>query len=98
MFHTSLTEDQRNLFIIRLQSTNLDGLSVPPLKAAYMMQYRNNLIGKHFKSLMQTMAFHVHDLVSDEQFQLIKSAGELSALLWVHEIKSMDVYCVSSKL
>ncbi|KAJ3803923.1 hypothetical protein F5876DRAFT_71048, partial [Lentinula aff. lateritia] len=62
MFHTSLNIDQKNLFVVRLQSTDLDGLTVPPLRAAYMMQYNNNLIGKHFKTLMQTMAFHVHDI------------------------------------
>jgi hypothetical protein len=58
------------------------------------MQYRNGLIGKHFKTLMQTMVFHVHDLVSDEQFTLIKAIGLLGALLWVPEIEDMDGYLV----
>ena len=85
---------QQNLFVIRLQSTDLDGLSVPPIRAAYIMQYRNGLIGKHFKTLMQTMVFHVHDLVSNEQFTLIKAIGLLGALLWVPEIDDMDGYLV----
>jgi len=58
------------------------------------MQYRNGLIGKHFKTLMQTMVLHVHDLVSDEQFTLIKAIGLLGALLWVPEIEDMDGYLV----
>ena len=90
----SWKEPQQNLFVIRLQSTDLDGLSVPPIRAAYIMQYRNGLIGKHFKTLMQTMVFHVHDLVSDEQFMLIKAIGLLGALLWVPEIEDMDGYLV----
>ena len=94
MLHTSMTEEQRNLFVVRLQSTDLDGLTVPPLRAAYIMQYRNNLIGKHFKTLMQTIAFHVHDFVTPAQFDLIKSAGELGAFLWVHEIEDMELYLV----
>ncbi|KAJ3859493.1 hypothetical protein EV359DRAFT_68107 [Lentinula novae-zelandiae] len=79
---------------VRLQSTDLDGLTVPPLRAAYMMQYNNNLIRKHFKTLMQTMAFHVHDMVTPAQFQLIKSVGELGAMLWIHEINDMELYVV----
>jgi hypothetical protein len=58
------------------------------------MQYRNGLIGKHFKTLMQTMVFHVHDLVNVEQFTLIKAIGSLGALLWVPEISEMKSYLV----
>ncbi|KAL4256220.1 hypothetical protein AB1N83_012604 [Pleurotus pulmonarius] len=90
--HTSWTDSQRNLFVIRLQSTNLDGMHVPPIQATYLIQYRNNLIGKHFKTLMQTLVFHMHDLVTPEQFTLVKSVGALGALLWVHEIDDMDTY------
>lgn len=93
--HSNWKESQRDLFVVRLQSTNLDGLTVPPLRAAYMMQYRNGLIGKHFKSLMQTMVFHVHGLVTPEQFTLVKAVGALGAMLWVPEIDKMDEYLVS---
>lgn len=94
LLHTSWSESEQNLFAIRLQSTNLNGLSVPPIRAAYMMQYRNGLIGKHYKTLMQTMAFHVHGLVTPAQFALVKAVGALGALLWVHEIEDMDQYLV----
>ncbi|THU85182.1 hypothetical protein K435DRAFT_926248 [Dendrothele bispora CBS 962.96] len=92
MFHTSLTEADCNLFVIHLQLTDLDGLNILPLCAAYMMQYRSNLIGKHFKTLMQTMAFHAQDLVIPALFSLIKAVGKLSAVLWVSEIHNMDEY------
>ncbi|KAJ6631949.1 hypothetical protein B0H10DRAFT_2159551 [Mycena sp. CBHHK59/15] len=52
----------RDLFVIRLQSMDIDGLTIPPIRSAYMMQYRNGL----FKTLMQTMVFHMHNLVSPE--------------------------------
>ncbi|KAJ6615312.1 hypothetical protein B0H10DRAFT_2164899 [Mycena sp. CBHHK59/15] len=61
--HRNWTPTQQDLFTVRLQSTNLD--------AAYMMQYRNGLIGKHFKTLMQTMIFHVQDIVTPGQFALL---------------------------
>jgi hypothetical protein len=94
MLHTSWSDHERNLFALCLQSTDIDGLSIPPIRAAYIIQYRNNLIGKHFKTLMQTMVFHVHDLTSPTQFSLVKAVGALGALLWYHEIDDMDEYLV----
>ncbi|TRM55830.1 hypothetical protein BD626DRAFT_622186, partial [Schizophyllum amplum] len=97
--HTSWTdESDRTLFTIRLQSTDIDGLSIAPIRAAYMMQYRNNLIGKDFKTLMQTAPFHVHGNLSKatekhpNRFPLVRAIGELGAALWVHEIDNMDQY------
>jgi hypothetical protein len=92
--HTSWNEAQQNLFVIRLQSTDIDGLSIPPIRASYMMQYRNGLIGKHFKTLIQTAVFHVHGIVSPHQFTLTKAIGSLGALLWIPEIEDMDSYLV----
>ncbi|KAJ7835607.1 hypothetical protein B0H13DRAFT_2108073 [Mycena leptocephala] len=86
------SDTDRHLLAIRLQSTDLTGLTVPPIRAAYMIQYKNNLIGKHFKTLMQILAFHVHDISTPEQFTLIKAAAELGARLWIPEIDDMDEY------
>ncbi|KAF6765746.1 hypothetical protein DFP72DRAFT_798276 [Ephemerocybe angulata] len=90
--HTTWSDAQRDLFTVRLQSTDISGLSSPPIRAVYMMQYRNNLIGKNFKTLMQTIAFHARDITTPKQFSLIKSVGELGALLWIPEIEDMEVY------
>ncbi|KAJ7811521.1 hypothetical protein B0H13DRAFT_1666758 [Mycena leptocephala] len=90
--HHNWTAVQQDLFTIRLQGTNLDGLRVPPIRAAYMMQYRNGLIGKHFKSLMQTMIFHIHDLVTPDQFALVRALGELGPILWMPVIDNMEEY------
>jgi hypothetical protein len=94
LLHTNWSEAERNLFVIRLQSTDIDGLTIPPVRAAYMMQYKNGLIGKHFKTLMQTMVFHMHGLVSPEVFKLVKAVSALGAVLWVHEIDKMATYTV----
>ncbi|KAJ6605878.1 hypothetical protein B0H10DRAFT_2178679, partial [Mycena sp. CBHHK59/15] len=90
--HHNWTPVQQNIFTIRLQSTNLDGLHVPPIRAAYMMQYRNGLIGKHFKTLMQTMIFHIHDIVTPDQFVLVRALGELGPVLWMPIIDNMEEY------
>ncbi|KAJ7912613.1 hypothetical protein B0H13DRAFT_2232426 [Mycena leptocephala] len=90
--HHNWTAVQQDIFTIRLQGTNLDGLRVPPIRAAYMMQYRNGLIGKHFKTLMQTMIFHIHDLVTPDQFALVRALGELGPILWMPVIDNMEEY------
>ncbi|KAJ7359609.1 hypothetical protein DFH08DRAFT_911530 [Mycena albidolilacea] len=86
------SDEDRHLLAIRLQSTDLSGLTVPPVRAGYMIQYKNNLIGKHFKTLMQILAFHIHDISTPEQFALVKTAGDLGAHLWVPEINNMEEY------
>ncbi|THV03142.1 hypothetical protein K435DRAFT_652024 [Dendrothele bispora CBS 962.96] len=93
LFHKTLVSpEQQELFVQRLQSTNDDGLTIPPISAAYMMQYRNALIGKHFKTLMQTMVFHIHDFTTPAEFEVIKAVGELGAQLWVPSIENMPQY------
>ncbi|KAJ7351946.1 hypothetical protein DFH08DRAFT_913107 [Mycena albidolilacea] len=93
LLNTSQWSDtDHHLFAIRLQTADLSGLTVPPLCAGYMIQYKNNLIGKHFKTLMQTLAFHIHSICTPEQFALVKAAGELGALLWAPEIDVMEDY------
>ncbi|KAF8573621.1 hypothetical protein K439DRAFT_1374786, partial [Ramaria rubella] len=81
-----------------LQSSDIRGLTIPLIHAAYLSQYRNALIGKHFKTLMQVMPFHVHGLVTNEQFILIKVVGRLSAVVWYHEIANMPEYLADLKV
>jgi hypothetical protein len=73
--HSNWTPSTQDLFTVPLQGTNLDGLNVPPIQALYMMQYHNGLIRKCFKTLMQMTAFHVQDIVTLDQFTLVKSNG-----------------------
>jgi hypothetical protein len=61
-----------------------------------MVQYKNSLIGKHFKALQQVAIFHLRDGMCDTRlFEVWKATGELGAYLWYDEIKDMDAYLVS---
>ncbi|KAJ2922664.1 hypothetical protein H1R20_g14407, partial [Candolleomyces eurysporus] len=90
--HTPWKDAEKSLYSSRLQSTDTKGLSIPAIRAGYIMQYANSLIGRQFRILVQTNTFHVHDLVSKNQYQFIKAIGVLAALLWVPEIQNMDEY------
>ncbi|KAJ3978248.1 hypothetical protein F5890DRAFT_1422760, partial [Lentinula detonsa] len=93
---SSMSEKELELLAIRLQSADLDGLTVPPLRAAYMIQYRNNLIGKHFKTIMQILPFHIHNFakLGSAHFSLARAVGALGSHLWVAEITRLDEYLV----
>ncbi len=67
---------------------------MPPIRAAYLVQYKNNLIGKHFKTLAQTLAFKIHGLATPKQIALVRAMGELSPMLWITEITDMKAYLV----
>ncbi|KAI0821964.1 hypothetical protein BC628DRAFT_708876 [Trametes gibbosa] len=91
--HNNWTDPQTDLFAARLQSSSLNGLSLPALRASWMLQHPNNLIGKHLKALQQLTVFHLDDSLCDPlTFDLVKATGELGALLWFHEIEDLKQY------
>ncbi|EMD40045.1 hypothetical protein CERSUDRAFT_45768 [Gelatoporia subvermispora B] len=91
--NTPWTLKQCELFAIRLQSASIVGLSIPPLRAGYMLQYRNGLIGKHFKALQQLAIFQLDESLCDRRvIDLWNATGELGSYLWYHEIENMDHY------
>lgn len=92
--HTSWTAAQKETYAIRLQSTERSGLSIHAIRANYIMQYANSLIGRQFKTLVQVNVFHVYDMVDETRFLLTRAVGELTALLWFPEIKNMQEYLV----
>lgn len=93
--HATWTAAQKQIYSLRLQSTNTDGLSIHAIRANYIMQYANSLIGRQFKTISQVNIFHVRGLISDEQFAIWRAVGEFAALIWVPEIQNLDEYLVS---
>ena len=78
-------------FVEHLKCINRKGLSIPPIKAEYIMKYGNSLIGRHFRTLVQTAAFA---LIDAKQLDMWKAVGELSGLVWFPSIIDRKVYLV----
>ncbi|KAJ7791591.1 hypothetical protein B0H14DRAFT_3094462 [Mycena olivaceomarginata] len=85
-------DKKEGIFAAQLTSSSIQGLSIPPPRPRYIVQYKNLLIGKHFKMLQQLRAFHVHDLCPLLLFDLWKATGELGAHLWFPKIGDMEQY------
>ncbi|EPQ60241.1 hypothetical protein GLOTRDRAFT_112937 [Gloeophyllum trabeum ATCC 11539] len=91
--HSSWDDKKQELFALRLHSSAVDGLGLPPIRAQYIVQYKNNLIGRHFKVLQQLGIFHLHgDLCSSLMFDMWRATGDLGAYLWYHQISDMETY------
>ncbi|KAJ7021121.1 hypothetical protein C8F04DRAFT_1213895 [Mycena alexandri] len=91
--HTKWNDTKKQTYSRRLQATNIDGLSVHPIRANYIMQYANSLMGCQLKTIAQTNVFHVYGIVNDAQFATWHAVGELSALIWFTEIRNLKEYC-----
>ena len=95
--HTPWTAMQKQTYSVCLQSTERSGLSIHAIRANYIMQYANSLIGRQFKIIAQVNVFHVYNLIDPMRFLLTKAVGKLAALLWMPEIRNVEEYLVCSK-
>ena len=90
--HTLWKDAQKHNFSIRLQAANVDGLSIHPICAKYIMNYANSLIGQQFNTLIPLSIFQLYDIVSPDLLSLWRALGELSALIWYLEMKDMKLF------
>ncbi|KAJ2972426.1 hypothetical protein NUW54_g12270 [Trametes sanguinea] len=90
--HTSWTPAQKIIYAQRLQATSVTGLSVHAIRASYIIQYANSLIGRQLKTLAQTTAFHVYDMLPQPRFKLWLAIGEMTSLIWFPEIHDKETY------
>ncbi|KAI6098819.1 hypothetical protein EDD16DRAFT_1697566 [Pisolithus croceorrhizus] len=83
-----------DLFQSHLDLIEHDVLNTPNLDPDYICCYKGNLIGKHFKSLVQVMPFVIHDLVPQTVIDGWTTIGELIVLLWHMKIEDLEGYLV----
>ncbi|KAF7777799.1 hypothetical protein Agabi119p4_3871 [Agaricus bisporus var. burnettii] len=85
-------------FVATLSNLATDGLSVHSFRPQYIVQYKNSLIGRDFKTLQQVAIFAMYARLENatqkekELFQVWRATGELGALLWIPEITHMEEY------
>lgn len=81
------------LFATRLRSVSVAGLGIGPIPS-YIFSNRGSLNGKHFKILIQTACFCLHDLVPTDIIHSWTVLGRLTVLAWYSSIDDIDIYTV----
>src|ERR1700722_3136115 len=82
------------IFQARLHSVDTGGLNVPPINADYICQYKEGLIGKHFKTISQVIPFLIYYMVPSTVLEAWNVIGTLVVLLWHTEINNIESYLV----
>jgi hypothetical protein len=85
------------LFATRLRSVSVAGLSTGPI-SSYIFSNRGSLNGKHFKVLLQTVPFSLHNLISMDILHAWTVLGRLTVLAWYSSIDSINEYSVSCSI
>lgn len=88
------SESQLDTLQARLQSIDVDGMNIGPIRASYIIQYRNSLIGRQFKAIVQTISFTLYDLLDDRFRDMWVAAGHMTSLMWYPAIEDIETYCV----
>ena len=94
--HSKWKEPEQAQFALRLQSMSSSGLSIPPVRANYIMQYANSLIGRQLKQVGQLGIFCDYDIIKPELLVAWKAVRESMPLLWYPEINESPQYQVCS--
>lgn len=82
-----------DVFATRMESTEMNGLNLPPLQPSYITRYGKSLTGRYFRQLIQVGAFHLKGLLEEDLFQLWKDAAKLTGMIWFTKIVEPDDYC-----
>ncbi|EJU04593.1 hypothetical protein DACRYDRAFT_47323 [Dacryopinax primogenitus] len=78
----------------QMDALSKDGLNIPLIPSAYIVQYKYSLISKHFCLLIQTMPFLIEDLVDGEVLEAWVMLGLAAVQLWWTDIQEPDLYLV----
>ncbi|KAG9126935.1 hypothetical protein FRC07_001356 [Ceratobasidium sp. 392] len=84
------------LFSTCLRSISVSGLNTGPVPG-YIFSNRGSLNGKHFKILLQTACFCLHNLVDDHVLDAWVALGRLTVLAWYPEIDNVEEYVTEFK-
>ncbi|KAG8775794.1 hypothetical protein FRC12_001272 [Ceratobasidium sp. 428] len=81
-----------SLFESRLRSVSVAGLNNGGPVSGYITKHRGSLNGKHFKTLLQTAPFCLHNIVETDLIHAWIALGRLTVLAWSASIEDIENY------
>jgi hypothetical protein len=91
-----LTTAERHILKIRLQSLDVHGLGLSPLKAQTLVQYAGSLTGGDFRAIAQVGVLVLFDLLPEGLVAMWAAMGRLAPLIYQPRIENLPEYLVSS--
>ncbi|KAH9813011.1 hypothetical protein DFH28DRAFT_1128957 [Melampsora americana] len=76
----------------RWRSFNRKGLNMPPIQPNTLIQFFQSLVGKEFRTVLQTVPFVIYDLVTNEMRHLWASLCQLGSYVFQTEISNVEIY------
>ncbi|KAH9440900.1 hypothetical protein Pst134EB_029552 [Puccinia striiformis f. sp. tritici] len=82
----------------RLESFNTNSLNIPLLKAWYLINHSQSLVGKDFKIFLQAIPFILFPFMNDEERGLWLSLSRLASYVFQTHITHMPTYQIELRL
>ncbi|EIW86698.1 hypothetical protein CONPUDRAFT_69138 [Coniophora puteana RWD-64-598 SS2] len=89
---TRMNSEQKQLLIVRLNSTNVSGLGIPRLAGQTLVQFAGSLTGRDFRAISQVAPFVLQGLVPPQCYDTFVALSALVPLVWQPQIEDIDVY------
>ncbi|KAH9815232.1 hypothetical protein DFH28DRAFT_1165648 [Melampsora americana] len=81
-----------NTISARWRSFNTKGLKVPPIQPTTLIQFFQSLVGKEFRTVLQTVPFVIYDYVTEDVRNLWTALCLLGSYVFQTEIHNVDTY------
>ncbi|EJD39390.1 hypothetical protein AURDEDRAFT_37439, partial [Auricularia subglabra TFB-10046 SS5] len=83
---------QRAELIARLNSFDVSGLGIDPLRGETLVQYAGSLVGRDFRAVVQAAPFVLHGLVDDKCYRAWTYLANVVPQIWQPQIDNLDAY------
>lgn len=84
--------DKFNKITARWRAFSARGLNIPPVQPINLIQYYQSLVGKDFRTVLQTVPFVLFPVMEPEQRDLWLSLCLLGSYIFQTEISDMETY------
>lgn len=80
----------------RIDSLDVSGLALSPLRGATLVQYAKSLTGRDFRAIVQIAPAILFDLIPAKAYDAWRALSSLAPLIFQQEIEDIEAYLVCS--
>lgn len=88
------SKEAKATLIARLNSFDVAGLGIPPLRGETLVNYAGSLVGRDFRAVSQAAPFVLHGIVDDRCYRVWTALANLVPMIWQPVIENLEDYLV----